>query len=246
MSEFTADDANAASFAINNNPAAYRVISRIQCDIRDVQRNKRAIRHVEFDRCDVFSEQLPHETAVVVGGAGTPGAASVVVLTKLTRCLLTFDCDSWHADCKKERCILTSINAIFVGTLGMFTMMVCILLSASLSEEQCLLWVSAVMQSLLMQVRFSRSVVLRRACCLLLGVHLLFRCCYYCCCCCYCFLQICVTAPLIGLLFLLIKLFFSWIILRINATVRVRIRRQATRAVQVNCLDITVRLPSCF
>lgn len=60
--------------------------------------------------------------------------------------------DSWLHNCKKERFILSVITSSFVGILGGFTMIICVLLSATFSDTQCILWVGAVAQSIAMQV----------------------------------------------------------------------------------------------
>ena len=94
--------------------------------------------------------------------------------------------ESWLRHCKAERRMLTFINSVFLGVLGLFTMMVCVLLSAAFNDEQCLRWVAAVGQSILMQVA--------------------------------------VTAPLLGVVVLGVKLLFSMVLLRANASARAAAR----------------------
>ena len=57
-----------------------------------------------------------------------------------------------YKDCKVDRGRLTVINAAFLVVLAAFTMMICLLLSAAFDDDQCLLWVQKVMQSIAMQV----------------------------------------------------------------------------------------------
>ena len=47
---------------------------------------------------------------------------------------------------------LTVYNVAFLATLALFTLMVCILLSAAFNNDQCVSWVFAVLQSIAMQV----------------------------------------------------------------------------------------------
>jgi len=71
-------------------------------------------------------------------------------LTRRRIRLLEFE--TWYKDCNKERAVLTAINSIFLLTLATFTMMICILLSAAFNDAQCVEWVKAVGQSILMQI----------------------------------------------------------------------------------------------
>lgn len=57
-----------------------------------------------------------------------------------------------YKDCKVDRGRLTVINASFLVILAAFTMMICLLLSAAFDDDQCVLWVQKVMQSIAMQV----------------------------------------------------------------------------------------------
>lgn len=59
---------------------------------------------------------------------------------------------AWHKDCEPPRRILSLISTLFLGVLAGFTMMICVLLSAAFSDEQCIRWVAAVAQSILMQI----------------------------------------------------------------------------------------------
>eukprot|EP00750_Incisomonas_marina_P005736 INCI14106.1.p1 GENE.INCI14106.1~~INCI14106.1.p1 ORF type:complete len:1091 (-),score=238.03 INCI14106.1:1586-4858(-) len=67
--------------------------------------------------------------------------------------------DSWERDCRRERTILLVINTTFLGILSLFTMMICILLSAAFNPEQCLQWVAAVAQSIAMQIVVTAPLV---------------------------------------------------------------------------------------
>ena len=59
---------------------------------------------------------------------------------------------AWREDCPRWRLRLTIINTVFVGLLWAFTLMICLLLSAAFTVEECVSWVAAVGQSLMMQV----------------------------------------------------------------------------------------------
>ena len=61
--------------------------------------------------------------------------------------------DSWLNDCRSERLILSSLTSIFVGILGFFTLILCLITSASFTNMQCMLWVETVAQSIALQVR---------------------------------------------------------------------------------------------
>ncbi len=61
--------------------------------------------------------------------------------------------DAWLHECRVKRCWLAVITNLFVGALGVFTMVVCVLLSAAFDADQALKWVEAVLQSIAMQVR---------------------------------------------------------------------------------------------
>ena len=73
----------------------------------------------------------------------------------LRRRVRNIEFNAWYRDCKKERFRLTLINTSFLATLGGFTMMICILLSAAFNDEQCVNWVYAVLQSILAQIIFT-------------------------------------------------------------------------------------------
>jgi hypothetical protein len=60
--------------------------------------------------------------------------------------------DSWLRDCRVKRFWLAVIANLFVATLGLFTMVVCVLLSAAFTAAQTVAWVESVMQSIAMQV----------------------------------------------------------------------------------------------
>eukprot|EP00750_Incisomonas_marina_P010853 INCI16312.9.p1 GENE.INCI16312.9~~INCI16312.9.p1 ORF type:complete len:1916 (+),score=402.72 INCI16312.9:439-6186(+) len=68
------------------------------------------------------------------------------------RALRLLEFDHWLQDCKQDRGVLAIINAAFVTILSVFTMVVCLLLSAAFTEQQCFAWAAAVGQSVLMQV----------------------------------------------------------------------------------------------
>ena len=99
--------------------------------------------------------------------------------------------DAWNRDCKRERALLTLINSVFLGLLGVFTMMVCVLLSAAFNDEQCLQWVAAVGQSILM--------------------------------------QIVVTAPLLGVVVLSIKIVGSLVLIKASVALRAAERARALK-----------------
>ena len=75
------------------------------------------------------------------------------------RLLRLLEFDHWLANCKRERGILTAINAAFVGILVLFTLMVCLLLSAAFTEQQCYDWAIAVAKSVLMQTVVTQPII---------------------------------------------------------------------------------------
>jgi hypothetical protein len=66
--------------------------------------------------------------------------------------------DSCLHDCKGNLFLLALITNLFVGSLGLFTMIVCVLLSAAFDAQQAVNWVKAVMQNIALQVRAYSSM----------------------------------------------------------------------------------------
>jgi hypothetical protein len=61
--------------------------------------------------------------------------------------------DSWLRDCKVKRFLLALITNVFVITLGLFVMFVCVLLSATFTSDHAVEWYKVVLQSIAVQVR---------------------------------------------------------------------------------------------
>ena len=59
---------------------------------------------------------------------------------------------SWYTDCRSERHALTLINYLFLGILGAFTFVVCLLVSAAFTDTECALWVVSVVENIAMQI----------------------------------------------------------------------------------------------
>eukprot|EP00750_Incisomonas_marina_P010845 INCI16312.10.p1 GENE.INCI16312.10~~INCI16312.10.p1 ORF type:complete len:863 (+),score=133.62 INCI16312.10:242-2590(+) len=75
------------------------------------------------------------------------------------RMLRLLEFDHWLSDCKHERNVLTAINGTFVAVLAVFTLVVCLLLSAAFTEKQCFLWAVAVGKSVLMQLLVTHPLI---------------------------------------------------------------------------------------
>ncbi len=61
--------------------------------------------------------------------------------------------DAWLHDCRFKRFLLAVITNLFVGTLGLFTIIICVLLSAAFDAQQAEAWVESVLLSIAVQVR---------------------------------------------------------------------------------------------
>eukprot|EP00750_Incisomonas_marina_P021517 INCI449.2.p1 GENE.INCI449.2~~INCI449.2.p1 ORF type:complete len:3169 (+),score=588.56 INCI449.2:893-9508(+) len=68
------------------------------------------------------------------------------------RLLRDIEFNAWRHDCHSWRVQLSMITSSFILTLGAFTLIVCLLLSAAFTIEECVVWATAVAQSLLMQL----------------------------------------------------------------------------------------------
>jgi len=68
------------------------------------------------------------------------------------RLLRTIEFDAWLTDCRKWRIQLSVINYVFLTTCAVCTLLVCLVLSASFTMDECITWVKVVAQSLLMQL----------------------------------------------------------------------------------------------
>ena len=60
--------------------------------------------------------------------------------------------DAWYADCGPRRHALTAINYTFLAVLGAFTFVVCLLVSAAFTDEECALWVLSVVENIVVQI----------------------------------------------------------------------------------------------
>ena len=67
--------------------------------------------------------------------------------------------DAWYNDCRRERVILRSIVSVFISVLAGFALIVCLLVSAAFTDEQCIKWVVAVAQSIAMQIVVTAPLV---------------------------------------------------------------------------------------
>ena len=66
-----------------------------------------------------------------------------------------YEFDVWHVECKALRNGLKTINILFLLIVAAFTFTICLLLSATFTEAEALMWVVGVVQSLVMQVNAS-------------------------------------------------------------------------------------------
>eukprot|EP00750_Incisomonas_marina_P021991 INCI4813.4.p1 GENE.INCI4813.4~~INCI4813.4.p1 ORF type:complete len:1544 (+),score=268.49 INCI4813.4:5299-9930(+) len=63
-----------------------------------------------------------------------------------------YEFDVWHVECKALRNGLKTINILFLLIVAAFTFTICLLLSATFTEAEALMWVVGVVQSLVMQI----------------------------------------------------------------------------------------------
>ena len=100
-------------------------------------------RHTHEDKFDVHDDKTPEKLKAIAQFQG-----HVRHRQQRRMALRAVEFDAWLRDMKRQRDTLSLINSIFVAVLSVFTLVICIFLSAAFSEEECIDWVVNVGQSL--------------------------------------------------------------------------------------------------